>query len=195
MSSNIIPLSEALLLLFLPPDKTATPSHQEEGFPALSRPSGSFSMSDHDKEEGQDIVQELIDADKKKEFGSDPPGVQSAITGAIASGSKKLGNVTSSDFLQRTFPALVKSELFNAWLRKLSQNKQEPVVALGATRLSPRARLKDSYGFPDFPSVARVSCACLNCFSCRSFKRFISCGFRAQSMFLSGGAPNSSGLM
>jgi hypothetical protein len=93
------------------------PNSTEKGFPNLPATAGTFAVSEHDSDEGQDIVKDLIgDAVRKQQGLDDPSSFQSAVTDALAAGSEKLGNVTSNEFLQKTFPSIMKSELFSSAL-------------------------------------------------------------------------------
>jgi hypothetical protein len=87
----------------------------DQGIPGLPDPKGTVSISQNDSEKGQDIVEGMIkDAATEQLTGSAPPSVQGAINTALASGSEKIGDVTSNRFLEKTIPTLLKSEGFSA---------------------------------------------------------------------------------
>lgn len=90
---------------------TAIHAIPEQGFSNLPAPGGALSISEHDMDKGNDIAQDLLNDELDGKTGTERPSLQSTITDALASGTEKLGNITSSDFLQKTIPTLLKSDL------------------------------------------------------------------------------------
>ena len=84
---------------------------QEEGFSALPQQGDLFSFDD-DRDIGQEIIQDAGSQTRRKLFGNNPPSLESGVTSAVAASSEKIGNLTSSDFLQKTIPRFVRSDLF-----------------------------------------------------------------------------------
>jgi hypothetical protein len=81
----------------------------EQGFAGL--PPAAGSVSDHDIEKGQDILEELVGTSTDQVFSQDSrASFDSAFTDALSAMSERIGSTTSSTYLQRTLPGIIGSQ-------------------------------------------------------------------------------------